>query len=138
MRLILASASPRRLHLLRSIGLSPQVRPVDLDEAPLPSESPQAMVLRLACAKAALAAAAGGSTGALILAADTTVAVDGRSSESPRAADGRGCAFSRGGPTRLYGTRRLAGDHGPEDRREPRISPPDGCDIRLTSRPASR
>lgn len=77
MRLILASGSPRRLDLLRSIGLSPVVRPVELDETPLPGESPRTMVLRLAGEKAALAAA-DASQGALILAADTTVAVDGR------------------------------------------------------------
>lgn len=77
MRLILASASPRRLELLRSIGLIPEVRPVDLDEAQLPGEAPETMVVRLARAKAELAAAALGVPGVLILAADTTVTVDG-------------------------------------------------------------
>jgi septum formation protein len=77
MRLILASASPRRLELLRSLGLTPEVRPVDLDEAPRRGERPEAMVLRLARAKAKLAAADGDSHDAVILAADTTVAIDG-------------------------------------------------------------
>jgi septum formation protein len=86
-RLILASASPRRLELLRSVGLDPEVRPIALDEAPLPGESPEAMVLRLARAKAAQAAEAVASrakdamtpaAAAVVLAADTTVAVEGR------------------------------------------------------------
>lgn len=86
MRLILASASPRRLDLLRSIGLAPEVLPVDLDETPLPGERPEAMVVRLARAKARLAVASIEPSGAsprtepfaLVLAADTTVALDGR------------------------------------------------------------
>jgi len=117
MRLILASASPRRLDLLRSIGLSPEVRPVDLDEAPLPSESPEAMVLRLARAKAALAAAAGASRGALILAADTTVAVDGAILGKPAsAADAARMLRLLSGRAHSVFTGialRAAGEHGP-------------------------
>src|SRR5262245_39681975 len=79
MLLILASASPRRLELLRSMGLSPEVRPVVLDETPLPNEPPDAMVLRLARAKARAAAdEAAAMTDAVVLAADTIVAIDGR------------------------------------------------------------
>lgn len=69
--LVLASGSPRRLDLLRSIGLDPVVRPADLDESVIPGESPTVYVERLAREKAAAVA------GAVVLAADTTVALDG-------------------------------------------------------------
>ncbi|MBA3324594.1 MAG: Maf family protein, partial [Rhodobacteraceae bacterium] len=53
-RLILASASPRRLDLLAQIGVTPDaVRAAAIDETPLPSEAPRACALRLARAKAA-------------------------------------------------------------------------------------
>lgn len=71
--LILASASPRRLALLRGAGLEPRVHPVDADEAWHRGERPIDYVLRVAWAKAELAAAALASERALILAADTTV-----------------------------------------------------------------
>ncbi len=72
--LVLASASPRRLALLRSLGLDPELRPVDLDESPLPGETPAVHVARLAEAKASAAAA---PPAAVVLGADTIVAVDG-------------------------------------------------------------
>ena len=51
--LVLASASPRRLDLLRQIGIEPAaVDPAEIDETPLPGELPPAHVLRLARAKA--------------------------------------------------------------------------------------
>ena len=51
--LILASASPRRLQLLAQIGLTPShVVATDCDETALPSETPRALALRLALAKA--------------------------------------------------------------------------------------
>ncbi len=71
--LVLASASPRRLELLQRLGLSPSVRPADVDETPRPGESAQALVGRLATSKAA--AVDGGS--ALVIAADTIVVLDG-------------------------------------------------------------
>ena len=37
-----ASSSPRRLDLLRSIGVEPEVRPADIDETPWPGGSPGA------------------------------------------------------------------------------------------------
>ncbi len=68
--LILASASPRRLDLLARIGVVPdEVRPADIDEAPLRGELPAPHAERLAAAKAAAVAA----SGALTLAADTVV-----------------------------------------------------------------
>lgn len=72
--IVLASASPRRLELLRGIGADPEVRPADIDETPLPGESAAAYVERLAAAKAA----AVGRAGEMVIAADTTVSLDGR------------------------------------------------------------
>ena len=70
--LILASASPRRLDLLRQLGIVPdQVLPADIDETPLPRETPRAHALRLARAKAI--AVATRMPGAAVLAADTVV-----------------------------------------------------------------
>lgn len=72
-RLVLASASPRRLDLLRQIGLTPfAVDPADLDETPLPQELPPQHAVRLAGEKAACVAAR--HPGSWILAADTVVA----------------------------------------------------------------
>src|SRR5215471_13897080 len=71
--LVLASASPRRLDLLRQIGIVPDVvDPADIDEAPLPRELPPAHAVRLACAKAAAVAAR--HPDAFVLGADTVVA----------------------------------------------------------------
>ena len=78
-RLILASASPRRLDLLRQVGLEPDaVLPSDIDEAALPKETPRRMAGRLALAKAAVARAALDAADAYIVAADTVVAVGRR------------------------------------------------------------
>jgi len=72
-RLILASASPRRLDLLKQIGIIPHcVIAAELDESPLKDELPAAHAKRLARAKAEAIAA--GNPGAFILAADTVVA----------------------------------------------------------------
>ncbi|MHA1537926.1 MAG: Maf family protein [Alphaproteobacteria bacterium] len=71
--LILASASPRRLALLRQVGIEPdEVLAADIDESPLAGEGPRALVLRLARAKAV--AVAGKHTRAFVLAGDTIVA----------------------------------------------------------------
>jgi septum formation protein len=76
-RLVLASASPRRLELLRQIGLEPDVvEAADLDETPLNKETPRRLAERLAVAKAALVAARRPSD--YVLAADTVVAVGRR------------------------------------------------------------
>jgi septum formation protein len=71
MRLTLASSSPRRRELLRELGLAPEIRTADADETPLPGEAPGPYALRVARAKARAVDAE------LVLAADTTVAVDG-------------------------------------------------------------
>jgi len=73
MRLVLASASPRRLELLARLGLVPDaVDPADIDETPLKAERPEPHVRRLAAEKAAAVAAR--HPGAVVLAADTLVA----------------------------------------------------------------
>jgi len=75
MRLILASASPRRLELLARLGVTPDaVVPADIDETPLRNEPPIAYARRVAAAKAAAVA----EPGALTLAADTVVAAGRR------------------------------------------------------------
>ena len=94
MRLILASASPRRKDLLAQIGVVPDaIIPADIDEQPRAGELPRHYVQRLAGEKAAALldhpdvrdAAQAGPT--LILAADTTVALGRRILEKPRDID---------------------------------------------------
>jgi septum formation protein len=71
--LVLASASPRRLELLRQIGIKPDAAdPAKIDETPLLGERPPAHALRLAREKALRVAPR--HPGAYILAADTVVA----------------------------------------------------------------
>ena len=77
MRLILASASPRRLDLLARIDVTPDaVVPADIDESAGPGELPRDHARRLAREKALAVAAA--NPGDLVLAADTVVAVGRR------------------------------------------------------------
>ena len=72
-RLILASASPRRLALLAQIGIEPDsVAPAEIEEIQNRGEKPEDMARRLAEAKARAAAAS--HPGAIVLAADTVVA----------------------------------------------------------------
>lgn len=75
-KLVLASASPRRLQLLAALGLEAEVLPVGVDETPLPGEAPADLACRLAADKAAAAALQ--APGRLVLAADTVVALDGQ------------------------------------------------------------
>ena len=75
--LVLASASPRRLELLRQIGIVPAaIDPAALEETPLKGELPRDHAERLAAAKAE--AVAGRHGGAFVLAADTVVALGRR------------------------------------------------------------
>jgi septum formation protein len=75
--LVLASASPRRLELLRQIGLEPdRIDPADIDESPLSKETPRRLALRLALQKAEAAAAR--AEDAFVLGADTVVAAGRR------------------------------------------------------------
>jgi septum formation protein len=76
-RLVLASASPRRVALLAQIGVTPSaIDAADLDESVLGNERPADHAARLAHAKAAVVAAR--HPGAVVLAADTVVAVGRR------------------------------------------------------------
>lgn len=76
-RLVLASASPRRRDLLAQIGIVPdRIAPADLDETPLKGELPRPHALRLAEAKALAVAAE--EPDALVLGADTVVALGRR------------------------------------------------------------
>lgn len=74
---VLASASPRRLELLKRIGVTPDlVDPADCDETPHKAERPLVYAKRIAAEKAAVVAAR--HAGAAILSADTVVAVGAR------------------------------------------------------------
>ncbi len=76
-RLVLASASPRRLELLAQAGLQPDlIDPADMDETPLKAETPRLAALRLAMAKAGIAAAR--NPDAYVIGADTIVCVGRR------------------------------------------------------------
>ena len=82
MRLVLASASPRRADLLRAAGYQFETLAVDLDERLMPGESPAAYVARLAREKSAAAMQLVGqlaqhTADIVVLGADTTVVVDG-------------------------------------------------------------
>ncbi|GJG85199.1 Maf-like protein [Gemmatimonadetes bacterium T265] len=109
---VLASQSPRRRDLLTLVGIPHTVRPADVDETVRPGEAPAPYVERLAREKARAVAAASGD--AVVVAADTTVVVDGEILGKPRdAAEARamvarlagrthevftGMAVRRGGP----------------------------------------
>lgn len=81
-RVVLASSSPRRRDLLSMIGIPYDVMPADIDERYLPGEDPPAHAERLAREKAAAVAAR--VHGALVIAADTIVVVDGDVLGKPR------------------------------------------------------
>ena len=79
---MLASASPRRIELLALIGVTPdRIDPADIDETPEKDETPSRLAIRLARAKARVVAAR--SPDAVVLAADTVVAVGRRLLEKP-------------------------------------------------------
>ncbi len=79
--IVLASKSPRRAELLAAAGFEFSVRLGDIDETPLPGETPRDHVLRLASEKAAAVPADEVET---ILAADTIVVLDGEILGKPR------------------------------------------------------
>ncbi len=76
MRLVLASASPRRAELLRAAGIDFDSMPADVDESMHDGESPEQYVQRVANAKACGVLAR--SHGRPVVAADTVVVVDGK------------------------------------------------------------
>lgn len=80
--LVLASASPRRLELLRQVGIQPDhVDPADIDETPGRDETPRRLALRLAREK--VAAVAARHPGAFVLGGDTIVTVGRRILNKP-------------------------------------------------------
>ncbi|MGE0058605.1 MAG: nucleoside triphosphate pyrophosphatase [Dehalococcoidia bacterium] len=86
--LVLASASPRRSHILRTLGLSFEVDPADVDETPAEGAPIHAVVATLSLDKARTVA--GRHASALVIAADTLVELDGRILSKPvDAADAR-------------------------------------------------
>ncbi len=81
MKLVLGSASPRRLELLAQIGVRPaSIRPADIIEAPLKAELPLTYARRLATEKAR---AIPHASDEIVLSADTVVAVGRRILEKP-------------------------------------------------------
>lgn len=75
--LVLASSSPRRVELLALVGIAPdRIDPADIDETPLKAETPPRLAARLASSKARVVADR--SPDAIVLAADTVVAVGRR------------------------------------------------------------
>ena len=102
--LVLASASPRRLDLLRQIGIvADAVDPADIDETPLRAELPPGHALRLAREKAE--AVRPRHPGCFVLAADTVVAVGRRILPKPEdEAAARAClTLLSGRRHRVYG-----------------------------------
>jgi septum formation protein len=103
-RLVLASASPRRSELLRSVGLEFEVIPADIDESVRAGELPADYVARLSGEKAAVVAGRIGAD-AIVVAADTTVDVDGQILEKPAdAADAHRMLTLLSGRTHLVHT----------------------------------
>ncbi|MBN2684973.1 MAG: septum formation inhibitor Maf [Pontiellaceae bacterium] len=72
---ILASASPRRRELLKTLGIEFAVQSAEIDETPLPDEAPQTFAERMAAEKAAAVDAAPEVT---VIAADTIVVAENR------------------------------------------------------------
>jgi septum formation protein len=82
-KLVLASASPRRIELLQQAGIEPdRIVPTDIDETPLSAEHPRSLATRLSKEKAERAVISlmrePGYTPGFVLAADTVVAVGRR------------------------------------------------------------
>jgi len=86
MKLILASASPRRAEILRAAGISFTVLSSAVDETPLPGETASDLVRRMAAGKAELVAARAVGP-AIVIAADTVVALDGTVMGKPRTSE---------------------------------------------------
>lgn len=78
--ILLASASPRRKEILEKLGFSCDVRPANIDETAIRDKDPATQTLRIAAEKARVSAV----VGALTVAADTIVVLDGDVLEKPR------------------------------------------------------
>ncbi len=81
-RILLASASPRRLELLQSLGFTVRVEPSRYDEPDDPTATPRELAIRHAAAKAREVRAR--FPDEVVVAADTVVDVDGRALGKPR------------------------------------------------------
>lgn len=86
MKLVLASTSPRRAEILRGANIAFTVLSSAVDETPLPGETPSDLVRRLAVAKAELVAARAVGP-AIVIAADTVVALEGAIFGKPRTSE---------------------------------------------------
>ncbi len=111
--LVLASASPRRLDLLRQVGLEPAtIDPADIDETPHARELPRAYALRMACAK--LDVVRQRHPHALVLAADSVVVCGRRIlPKTETEAEARDCLLKMSGRRhRVLGGVAVAGPDG--------------------------
>ncbi len=82
-RLVLASASPARLNLLRQAGLAPEVIVSGVDEDALSAPTPAELALVLAEAKAAVVAARPEAAGALVVGCDSVLELEGEALGKP-------------------------------------------------------
>jgi septum formation protein len=92
-QIVLASRSPRRAELLEQLQIAFRIAPVECNERPLPDESAEALVRRLAMTKAQFGQAA--EAVLPVLGADTVVVVDGRVLGKPADADAAGAMLER-------------------------------------------
>ncbi|MFD9489694.1 Maf family protein [Streptomyces sp. NPDC059991] len=86
-RLVLASASPARLGLLRQAGLAPEVIVSGVDEDALTAPTPGELALVLAEAKADAVAARPEAAGALLIGCDSVLELDGEALGKPADAE---------------------------------------------------
>ncbi|TXS05891.1 septum formation inhibitor Maf [Streptomyces sp. col6] len=86
-RLVLASASPARLGLLRQSGFQPEVIVSGVDEDALTAPTPAELALVLAEAKAAVVAALPEAAGALVIGCDSVLELDGEALGKPADAE---------------------------------------------------
>jgi septum formation protein len=103
-RLILASASPRRAELLTAAGFEFDVMPADVDETPLAGENPLQYALRVARDKASSIQSRCPESVATILSADTVVVVNGEILGKPQDPDDarRMLRLLSGGPHEVH------------------------------------
>ncbi len=86
-RLVLASASPARLGLLRQAGFAPEVIVSGVDEDALSAPTPAELALVLARAKAAVVAERPEAAGALVIGCDSVLELDGEALGKPADAE---------------------------------------------------